>query len=81
MTKTGRKIVTVVGSGLFPIDMLRYDHAWPRSEEDSHKIDANYWPDVNIPQPREIELCTDADSIGGPRWASFNWRVKHVRFT
>lgn len=81
MTKIRRKVLTVTGSGLFPIDMLRYDHAWPRTEEDSYKISADYRDETNPPTMRTVELLTDHDRVTYDRWASFTWKVAQVRFT
>lgn len=59
---------TVRGKGDFPIDMLRYDQCWPKSES----------PDVPaMTRTREersltlVGLCSPTED----RWASFGWRV------
>lgn len=75
MAKIRRKIIIVEGSGLFPIDMLRYDHAWPRTEADANKCMYDAAGEM-----REIELCTDVEYITVERWNSFTWNVKSVRF-
>lgn len=61
----------------FPLDMLRYDHAWPRSEADSHKIDDNL-ERYDEGAERVVELC----SLCRPnedRWRSFGWTVKRIK--
>jgi hypothetical protein len=57
----------VDGIGIFPFDMLRYDSAWPFTQEDVMKI-------TEIDH-REIQLCSYRKPTV-TRWASFNWRVK-----
>lgn len=64
---------TVTGIYAFPLDMLRYDSAWPASEEDSNEISRSLDP----------ELCEDNTTVnvkmrGEPtlgRWQSFGWKV------
>lgn len=70
------KIITyryiVVGGGLFPFDMLRYDRAWPASEGDSAQID-RVMPGAFTSREiaiRGLSLPTAA------RWSSFGWEVK-----
>lgn len=62
---------TVVGSGEFPFDMLRYDHAWPASESQARLMSSS----IHVPAgPRRIEMR----GLTGPtpaRWASFGWKV------
>jgi len=71
MAKAQRKIFTVEGSGEFPFDMLRYDHAWPYTEaHDSHLLSSE------TRERRRVVLMTDspqAPTVG--RWESFGWRV------
>lgn len=71
--------ITVRGNGYFPVDMLRYDHCWPRTEADSHMIDANYLSDSNKPMLRDVQLLADHDrkfwEPTADRWRSFNWSV------
>lgn len=64
----------VEGSGSFPIDMLRYDSCWPRTEIDSSKITFTGEP----LERRQVELATLTRSPWEPtegRWASFGWHV------
>lgn len=60
-----------MGSGSFPFDMLRYDHAFPASELDSGRmIDKDH---------RQVRLSTHSAHGGSEasklRWASFGWTV------
>lgn len=70
-----RKVLfTVEGEGHFPIDMLRYDRAWPKSEADSSAIPQAY-------RKRQVRLIGEHVTAG--RWNSFNWKViksEEVRF-
>lgn len=64
----------VEGGGVFPIDMLRYDSAWPASERDSYLIAESLEQGVGR---RTIELNTvsqTAPTFG--RWESFGWKAK-----
>lgn len=69
----------VRGRGNFPIDMLRYDSAWPTSAEDAAKITDSFGQFTRAPgerrAPWEISLTSIvlAPTIG--RWESFNVKV------
>ena len=68
----------VEGRGAFPLDMLRYDRCFPRSE-----TDANIAQDhENIRTVRKVELTAlERPSYWQPcegRWESFGWRVVAV---
>lgn len=77
MPKITRKIITVRGSFRFPLDMLRYDHCWPKSEGDSNKILATF-DDPTLP-PQLVELYTDNPRFPkGDRWRSYGWEVFSV---
>ena len=68
--KVYRSVITVTGTGEFPIDMLRHDSCYPFSEADSHLITKS--------DRRAIVLvrCSVND---GPatvkRWESFGWAI------
>jgi hypothetical protein len=70
---------TVTGRGLFPIDMLRYDMAWPATDEDAVKIvgaDFGYDGDGAPRHPRSIRLgCAQTHGPTDGRWASFGWTL------
>lgn len=76
MAKEYLKGITVRGGGAsrFPIDMLRYDHAWPRAEKDARLI-ANTFDDSAT--QIEIELCS-FNMPNRNRWSSFGWEVLRV---
>ena len=65
----------VKGYGKFPIDMLRYDRAWPAREDDSILISQQMVARVD----REVTI-----SIRGlkapttDRWRSFGWSVRAI---
>lgn len=62
---------TVEGSGMFPIDMLRFDRACPMTESESHLITNR--------DKRTIKLLMFCPTNVGPtegRWNSFGWEVK-----
>lgn len=71
---------SVLGTGEFPTDMLRYDHCWPASQGDAASIDT--WRERVTAEgkpyaPRVINLR----GLTGPtprRWASFSWTVVKV---
>jgi len=60
----------VSGWGDFPIDMLRYDRAYPASERDSGVM-------VNSHEQRTVEV--EGFSCTPERWESFLWKVEPRR--
>lgn len=73
-------IVTVESDNDFPIDMLRYDHATPFTEQDSGKIQSSFRPKRRATTNSATQTITVAmhrePTVG--RWASFGWRVTNV---
>lgn len=69
---------TVTGTGIFPVDMLRFDMAWPASGEDAALIfghDFGY-TDEAPRKKRSIRMgCAQHDGPTIGRWASFGWSV------
>lgn len=65
---------TVVGSGVFPFDMLRYDQCWPASENDSAAIERTSRRGSHM-RDEKITLASNIDRTTGARWVSFGWRV------
>ena len=68
---------TVTGIGPFPMDMLRYDQAWPKTKEDGDTILTTYRPE-NCLAEFQITLLTDGAFGAGPttaRWESHGWLV------
>lgn len=63
--------IVVAGSGMFPIDMLRYDSAFPYREEDSSKCKES------AHERRRIVLCRRGvnEVAGSKRWESFGWHL------
>lgn len=64
----------VEGSGEFPIDMLRYDCAVPKSETDAGVINRTL-------ETRRVRLRSYTLAPRGPeidRWNSFNWKVIEI---
>jgi hypothetical protein len=66
---------TVVGDDQFPVDQLRYDLCYPRSERDSHEIERSFRPRER--QQRRITLASSKHPTE-ERWGSFGWLVESV---
>lgn len=77
------KSFTVVGTYLFPIDMLRYDASWPATEGDALNISRTFDSFSLRSKEKEvykIRLVTNnpfSPTIG--RWNSFGWSVQEER--
>ena len=67
---------TVEGEGRFPLDMLRFDRAWPASETDSNTI--GHALEDGRSSTWRVELVSKRKPTTG-RWDSFNWRVLESR--
>lgn len=68
------KQFTVSGRGTFPIDMLRYDRAYPASEQEAGKIERSFQRGQT--GMYNVTLKTSdptAPTVG--RWESFNFNV------
>lgn len=63
-------VYDVVGSGTFPMDMLRYDRAFPASEQDANT--AMHGRGVRTVCLRGLDEPTKG------RWESFSWTVGAV---
>ena len=63
---------SVEGSGPFPIDMLRFDLCFPKSETDSGQITRSYMPRER--GTRCVILVSSKQPTQG-RWESFGWKV------
>ncbi len=64
---------TVEGAGEFPIDMLRYDMAWPDQSEDTGKINSP-------PRTEKYQVTLSRAAHFHPkpddaRWKSFGWHI------
>lgn len=60
----------VTGTGLFPIDMLRYDSCWPYSSGDGLVMVSRETPG----KARTVKLGSYGPPTEG-RWQSFGWTV------
>lgn len=66
----------VIGRGIFPIDMLRYDQCAPYRTDDALAI-----LDNNVSETREIQLLRYSPNKNSPtkeRWQSFGWIVEEM---
>lgn len=65
---------TVSGTGEFPVDMMRFERAWPRAPSDSKKIQES--------DPSSGRFEVDLQSADPPsqkgRWGSFGWRIEKI---
>jgi hypothetical protein len=69
----------VAGAHAFPLDMLRYDRAWPRTEADSANLSRAVGNFLDPPHEgiTEVELqCLGPITPG--RWSSFLWTVIEI---
>jgi hypothetical protein len=69
----GIRWIVVVGRTPFPVDMLRYDQAWPAREIDSIIISER----GALPKGAE-DRCVRLNTLKVPtldRWAGFGWKV------
>ena len=74
--------VVVVGSGYFPVDMLRYDHCWPADTESAMEVVNRDRDDLKGSRKVRV-LCLDRKGWKPTvdRWRSFGWDVKeHTSF-
>lgn len=61
---------TVRGSGIFPVDMLRYDSCYPASQEDASKLLDDDYREIRISRTSELKGSTFTVA----RWQSFGWQ-------
>lgn len=72
MPKARVSIQKFKGSTPFPLDMLRYDQAYPVSQRDVQKILETFA--VRSPEPVSIEVAVQhAKGFTLSRWQSFGW--------
>jgi len=64
---------TVEGAGEFPLDMLRYDGCYPRTEEDANRAQDRERGrrQVECTKP----MCPSYWRPKAARWESFGWKV------
>lgn len=81
MAKPTTTVITVEGRGSFPIDMLRHDACYPRSQQDVNKIiDDRRGDGMQFVQVVH-HVLKDENIASIPtteRWSSFGWRVAKV---
>lgn len=65
---------TVTGGGRFPLSMLRFDEAWPATDEDAQTIEETFNNHIRRWTVTLRTTARFAPTIG--RWDSFNCRVK-----
>lgn len=63
----------VEGKGCFPVDMLRYDNAWPATSDDAATIGSLLSGDIPPGHLTQVELRGARCTPG--RWQSFGWKV------
>ena len=68
----------VKGGSQFPLDMLRYDRAWPESEEDCREISSSLIGSyIGMHSNRKITLSSHKEPTI-ERWESFLWKVRRL---
>lgn len=70
MARPSFKNFTVEGAGPFPLDMLRYDSAHPRTETDANKAQ-----DAERGRRTVTVTTWSPNAPTVRRWESFGWRV------
>lgn len=70
----------VEGNNSFPIDMLRYDGAYPADEQQSGRILSTFYPNREPGQgAQSVEVIATYNSAPNfRRWESFGWKVTHT---
>jgi hypothetical protein len=66
---------TVAGNDQFPVDMLRYDLCYPKTETDSHEMERSFRS-----RERSIRRLTLVSSKHPTeeRWGSFGWAIESI---
>lgn len=68
----------VKGTGRFPIDMLRYDGAFPASSSDAVLIASAVKGGARRGNEFKITLISKSHAPTSARWQSFGWFVENV---
>jgi hypothetical protein len=71
----------VTGRGPFPLDMLRYDHCWPASQDAVSRIGASLSPQREPAAEQTIRLrrwTNEPKASLNPRWHSYGWTPTEV---
>jgi hypothetical protein len=66
------KYKTFVGTGVFPLDMLRYDHCFPKSQVDVNAIYESIIHEEE-PVPRQVTVGNHYGYFSLLQWAVFGW--------
>jgi hypothetical protein len=66
----------VAGKMMFPVDMLRYDGSYPRTETDSGVIESTGGGDM--PEGGHVVELQGYQRPSIARWKSFGWRVVEI---
>ena len=65
----------VTGRGAFPTDMLRYDHCWPKTQDDIIPMaSASYYGTRRVQLARYVDNKKEQPTF--ERWSSFGWLVE-----
>lgn len=70
------KVARVIGSGVFPMDMLRYDRAYPLTENDAVTISSTF---IIKTGHYEVLVGTSQPRFTFDRWRSFGVTVIPVK--
>jgi hypothetical protein len=73
-----REYAVAIGSGRFPVDMLRYDACFPAEERESFQIETPCGLE-GYTRPRAIILARYKEQPGSwtpERWMSFGWSIR-----
>lgn len=83
MPKRYRHVLEVAVRHRFPIDMLRYERAYPLHEADSNRIQALVEEDQRTATERVVSVAKVTDdknpSWGTARWTSFGCTIMNER--
>lgn len=66
---------TVVGNGPFPLDMLRYDSCWPKTQADVQVVYYSHHEGRHTLDRRAVTL-SGGQRPTEARWASFGYKVE-----
>ena len=69
------------GNGNFPLDMLRYDAAFPENETESGKMENTFYESERweIKVSKKTKSKKPVNIWCHARWASFGCKVEHFR--
>ncbi len=74
--------VTARPGNAFPLDMLRYDRAWPRDQHSVNMLHLAYGADTDEPPTNqggavEVQVASNQQPTVA-RWRTFGWQVGKV---